>query len=143
MGTIKSVGQTSNKITTKLKIKSQLRPPAHIKMSCSQNGKDWVRPAESSQKCNCSSSSRHDGCPHHYDPLAPFELHRHSDANTRMKKPRALECHRPLFLVPADPTTHNTFIRIFYLTFYRVCLQDVSTGCVYDRFIPQYYENRS
>jgi len=48
-----------------------------------------------------------------YDPLAPFELQRHSDANTRMKKPRALECQRPLFLVPADPRKHNTLVRTF------------------------------
>jgi len=43
-----------------------------------------------------------------YDPLAPFELQRQRDANTRMKKPRALECQRPLFLVPADPRTQTT-----------------------------------
>jgi hypothetical protein len=47
-----------------------------------------------------------------------------------MKKPRALECQRPLFLVLTGPRTHNTLISIVYSNSLNIML-DLSIVCLF------------
>lgn len=118
---------TDQKINGKLRVASE---PCKMQLHSSGNTVPVTTASiKSDLSKNHFSSFRRGADPRHYDPLAPLELQRHSEANTLMKKPRALECQRPLFLVFTGPRTHNTLLSIVYSELLSIML-DLSTVCL-------------